>query len=350
MASISESFKNNPIPRNHIVPLDFNNVLKLPDSHTWSLSADYPSIDPLDHEAVPIIDLTHPHALTLARKASENWGMFQVINHGIPIHLLQELELQTRTLFDLPANQKLQVVRSPDGITGYGQARIANFFNKQMWYEGFTIMGSPVQQASQLWPHDHAKFCGAMEDFQKEIKQLTERIIALMFKSLGLTQEDVKWLRPKSGYKHPQGVLQLNSYPMCPNPNQAMGLAPHTDSSLLTLLYQSNISGLQVFGDDDIGWVPVHPLPHALVVNVGDLMHIISNGRFKNALHRAVVNQTHHRLSIAYFYGPPTDIMISPLVDFDHPPLYRQVTWKDYLDAKATHFNEALDFIKRKHT
>lgn len=161
MASISESFKNNPIPLNHIIPLDFNNVVKLPDSHTWTPYQDQPSaLDQLelDDFFVPIIDLTHPHALTLVRKASERWGIFQVINHGIPIHLLHEIEVQSRRLFALPADRKLLAVRPPDGITGYGLARISTFFTKQMWYEGFTIMGSPVQHASQLWPNQPTNF------------------------------------------------------------------------------------------------------------------------------------------------------------------------------------------------
>lgn len=174
---------------------------------------------------------------------------------------------------------------------------------------------------------------------------LSEKMTGLVLGSLGLTHEDVEWL----GYQaQVEGLLHLNSYPECPDPSRAMGLAPHTDSSLLTLLHQSNASGLQVFADA-LGWVPVNPITGAIVVNLGDLMHILSNARFKSALHRAVVNNTHHRVSIAYFYGPPRDAKVSPLTqltDHDHPPLYHPVTWKEYLDAKATHFNRALEVIR----
>ncbi|CAI0389781.1 unnamed protein product [Linum tenue] len=129
-----------------------------------------------------------------------------------------------------------------------------------------------------------------------------------------------------------------------------MGLAPHTDSSLITLLHQSsNATGLQISGDGGNLWIPVNPIPGALTVNVGDLMHIATNGRFKTALHRAVVNRTRHRVSMAYFYGTPQEVKISPpmkLVDVDHPLLYQPVTWKEYLDAKGKYFNRALEFIK----
>ncbi|KAA8535018.1 hypothetical protein F0562_030021 [Nyssa sinensis] len=351
MNSISESYKTHPIHLNHIIPLDFKHVLKLPDSHTWtSLSNDYdPPINyPNADSSIPIIDLCDPNAAELIRNACEQWGVFQLTGHGIPVALLEDIEYQTRRLFSLPAEQKLRAVRSQETSTGYGVARIAEFFPKLMWSEGFSVMGSPAEHARQLWPHHHTKFCDVMEDYQKEMKRLSERIIMLMLESLGLAREDLKWLKPNKGSKQAQGLLQLNSYPVCPDPTRAMGLAPHTDSSLLTLLYQSNISGLQVLQDNS-GWVTVQPLAGALVVNIGDLMHILSNGQFKTVLHRAVVNKTQHRLSIAYFYGPPRDVMVSPamkLTDGDHPPLYRPVTWKEYLDAKAIYFNKALELIR----
>ncbi|XP_062012488.1 gibberellin 3-beta-dioxygenase 3 [Rosa rugosa] len=334
----------------HIVPLDFNSIHTLPDSHTWDSSTDHHPFT----ELVPIIDLLNPNAASLIQLASEQWGVFQVTNHGIPMNLIQEAELQARGLFELSRDQKLQALRSPvpESLTGYGRARISANFSKLMWSESFTMIGSPLEHAAQLWPDDHSVqtyFCNVMEEYQKKMKGLCVKLIRLMLGSLGLDHEDVKWLnRPKkSGRNFPQ-VLQLNSYPVCPDPTRAMGLAPHTDSSIFTVLNQSNVSGLQVF-EDGIGWVPVHPIPGALVVNVGDLMHILSNGRFKAAVHRAVVNELYHRISIAYFYSPPYDVKISPpmkLIDQDHPPLYRPVTWKEYLGIKGTHFNRALDLIR----
>ncbi|CAL1359384.1 unnamed protein product [Linum trigynum] len=348
-SSISESFKTNPIPTTQILPLDLRNLLSLPDSHTWPTSPVQP---PPPSATIPVVDLGRPpHAVASAvRKASDEWGVFQVTNHGIPATLLREAEFQARRLFALPAEEKLAVVRSPDGIDGYGLARISRFFAKQMWYEGFTIMGSPVRHARQLWPNDYANFCNVMEEYQAQMKALSEKLLGLMFKSLGLAQDDIKWLHSKTNHHPPQAVLQLNSYPACPDPAHAMGLAPHTDSSLITLLHQSsNATGLQISGDGGNLWIPVNPIPGALTVNVGDLMHIATNGRFKTALHRAVVNMTRHRVSMAYFYGTPQEVKISPpmkLVDVDHPLLYQPVTWKEYLDAKGKYFNRALEFIK----
>lgn len=180
------------------------------------------------------------------------------------------------------------------------------------------------------------------------MKKLAGKLIWLMLGSLGVTKKDVKWARPKRLLKEGREALQLNHYPACPDPDQAMGLAAHTDSSLFTILYQSNTSGLQVL-KEGVGWVTVPPVPGGLVVNVGDLLHILSNGLYPSVLHRAVVNRTKQRLSIAYLYGPPSSVPISPLAKLvgpNQPPLYRPVTWNEYLGTKAKHFNEALSSVR----
>ncbi|KAL7189593.1 hypothetical protein ACSBR1_039276 [Camellia fascicularis] len=294
MNSISESFKSHPLHLNHIISLDFNSLPKVPDSHTWTLPKSIHN--PLPTESIPIIDLLGDSKNTneLIQQAQqkivacEKWGAFQIINHGVPITLLHQIEHQTWRLFTLLAKQKLRAMRLPDGLTGYGVARIAPFFPKLMWSEVFPAVGSPEEHARQLWPHDYTTFCYVMEDYQKEMKALSEIIMV--------------------------------------------------DAT----------SGLQVLHGNS-GWVTVPPLTGALVINIGDLMHILSNGRFKTTLHRAVVNKAEHRISVAYFFSPSRDAKISPLIkltDHDHPPFYRPVTWKEYLGVKATYFNKAFDLIR----
>ncbi|KAM7480405.1 hypothetical protein LguiA_028618 [Lonicera macranthoides] len=328
--------------------LDLNSVKELPDSHAWASLDGLPSGDSSITESVPVIDLEGPNTIELVGHACRTWGVFQVINHGISKNLLDRMEASGRKLFSLPIQQKLKAARAPDGVSGYGVARISSFFPKLMWSEGFTILGSPLEHARQLWPQDYSEFCDVIQEYEKEMKRLAGRLMWLMLGSLGIATEDVKWAGSKEEFNASSAALQLNSYPACPDPERAMGLAAHTDSTLLTLLHQNNTSGLQVHREGS-GWVTVDPLPGALVVNIGDLFHILSNGLYPSVLHRAVVNRTHHRLSIAYLYGPPSSVQISPLsklVDNGHPPLYRPVTWSEYLGTKAKHFNKALSSVR----
>ncbi|KAJ4832712.1 hypothetical protein Tsubulata_035197 [Turnera subulata] len=180
------------------------------------------------------------------------------------------------------------------------------------------------------------------------MQKLAGKLMLLMLHSLGITKEDLSWVGPLTESKGGCAALQMNHYPACPDPDQAMGLAAHTDSTLFTILYQNNTSGLQVL-KEGAGWVTVPPIPGALVVNVGDLLHILSNGLYPSVLHRAMVNRTKERLSLAYLYGPQPSVQISPLpklVGPSQPPLYRPVTWTEYLGTKAKHFNKALSCVK----
>nr|BAD06944.1 gibberellin 3-oxidase-like protein [Ipomoea nil] len=332
----------------NIIPMDFNKADQLPDSHTW-LDDHSPVNSSSTHESVPLIDLYDPQAVDKIKMACETWGIFQVTNHGVPWSLLAQIEHQARRFFELAPEQKLRAVRSPGSLAGYGTVRISKFFDSQMWSEGFTVAGSPLEHARQVWPQDYSDFCSVIDDYQEKMRGLAEKIAALMFKSLGLSPgEDVEWFEPNGLSNSTQAYLQMNWYPKCPDPTRAMGLAQHTDTSLVTLLYQtSNIRGLQVYGPN-LNWVDVKPISDAIVVNLGDLMQIISNGRFKSVLHRAIVSEAHNRISVGYFFGSSKNVEISPslkLIKGSEFPMYKPISWNEYLDIKNKYFNKSLEMI-----
>lgn len=158
--ALSDAFRAHPVNL-HPKFLDLTAVKELPDTHAWtSQTDDYPfsTGEGANPENVPIIDLNDENATGLIGHACKTWGVFQVTNHNISKKLLDEVELAGKTLFSLPMHHKLRAARSPEGVSGYGVARISSFFTKLMWSEGFTIAGSPVEHARQLWPDDYNKF------------------------------------------------------------------------------------------------------------------------------------------------------------------------------------------------
>jgi isopenicillin N synthase-like dioxygenase len=64
-----------------------------------------------------------------------------------------------------------------------------------------------------------------------------------------------------------------NLYPPCPQPDLAMGLPPHSDHGLLTVVTQNGIGGLQLQRNGK--WVNVHALPNSLLVNTSDQLEVI---------------------------------------------------------------------------
>ncbi|CAA0810623.1 Gibberellin 3-beta-dioxygenase 3 [Striga hermonthica] len=158
VTSLSQAYNSTThLQSQHIVPLDFNSIRDLPESHVWTLqTAD--SSESAQY-SVPVIDLTAPDVVGLVGNACREWGVFQVINHGVPLGLFDEVEAHSKRLFGLPAQQKHKVLRLPNESTGYGVARISPFFSKLMWHEGFTIMGgSAIEHAKQLWPLEYQEF------------------------------------------------------------------------------------------------------------------------------------------------------------------------------------------------
>lgn len=188
-----------------------------------------------------------------------------------------------------------------------------------------------------------------MEDYQDKMKALSERLLAMVLKYLGISERDIDWPQLRG---NACTALQLNSYPRCPDPGQAMGLAPHTDTFLLTILHQNDSAhGLQVHRDGR-GWVPVFPINGALVVNVGDMLHIMSNAMFPSVVHRVIPSEHRHRLSVAYFYGPPTDFHVGPVHGLTQASgrevtaRFRSITVKDYVQMKAKNLDMALSMIR----
>ena len=156
---VSDAFIAHPVYSNHN-HLDFNSIKELPESHAWTSLDDQnpPGSHSCGADSVPVIDLNDQNAPDLVGHACKTWGVFQVTNHGIKRSLLDEIEAKGKGLFSLPIQQKLRAARTPNGVSGYGVARISSFFPKFMWSEGFTIFGSPIEHARQLWPQDYTHF------------------------------------------------------------------------------------------------------------------------------------------------------------------------------------------------
>ncbi|KAL1564615.1 2-oxoglutarate-dependent dioxygenase 19-like [Salvia divinorum] len=128
-----------------------------------------------------------------------------------------------------------------------------------------------------------------------------------------------------------------NYYPPCPQPDQAVGIPPHTDSGLLTFLINNGVEGLQI--EHHGKWFDVQSPPNSILVNVDDHLEIFTNGRFKSLKHRAVVNKERERISIGVLNGPAWDAIVGPavsLVEKDGSAIYHSMDYKHYLESQLT--------------
>ncbi|CAA0832378.1 Protein SRG1 [Striga hermonthica] len=199
--------------------------------------------------------------------ACQEWGFFQVINHGVDTKVIETMKLDIQNFFNLPTEEKNKYYQEPGDLQGYGQAFVVSEEQKLDWADMFYIVTQPTHlRKSHLIPKLPPKFRDAIESYSAEMKALAMEILYQMAKALKMKSEEINNL-----FGEGLQAMRMNCYPPCPQPELVMGLCPHSDAVGLTILLQVNeVVGLQVKKDGL--WVPVLPLPGAFVVNVGDAL------------------------------------------------------------------------------
>ncbi|GFY92384.1 2-oxoglutarate (2OG) and Fe(II)-dependent oxygenase superfamily protein [Actinidia rufa] len=134
--------------------------------------------------------------------------------------------------------------------------------------------------------------------------------------------------------------LRINKYNYTPEYVGSTGAILHTDPGFLTILQDDEIiGGLEAVHKDTGEYIPVDPMLGSLVVNLGDLAEIWSNGRLWSVKHRVQCYEGTIRVSIALFVLGPKDGALEPpdeLVDSEHPRLYNSMNFEDYRMLRIT--------------
>ncbi|KAL1823426.1 hypothetical protein ACET3Z_010204 [Daucus carota] len=265
-------------------------------------------------------------------EASKEWGFFQVVNHGICEEMLMELHEEQVKLFRQPFNKKSSQNPSNSPIGSYRWGNLAAKSPAQFsWSEAFHI---PVSSVSDFAGLNHLS--STVEEYTKLISKLSQQIAEILADNIGICKSSYQKLLgdkvvPSSCY------LRMNRYPPIPEfHSEVCGLVAHTDTSYLTILHQNKTGGLEMKKDEM--WISVKPNPDALVINIGDLFQVLSNGFYKSVTHRVLTNSKTERFSVAYLSCPTTDTVIRSLSEHS---IYRDFSFGEFksqvqLDVKYT--------------
>ncbi|CAH8280688.1 unnamed protein product [Arabidopsis lyrata] len=281
---------------------------------------------------VPVVDLSVTDEGFLVRevtKASEEWGVFQVVNHGIPTELMLQLQMAGKQFFELPEAEKETVAKEED-FEGFKRNYLGGINN---WDEHlFHRLSPPSIINYKYWPKNPPQYREVTEEYTKHMRRLTEKILGWLSEGLGLPRET---FTKSIGGETAEYVLRINFYPPTQNTDLTIGAAAHTDMGAIALLIPNEVPGLQAFKDEQ--WLDLNYVNSAVVVIIGDQLMRMTNGRFKNVLHRAKTDQERLRISWPVFVAPRADMSVGPLPELtgdDNPPKFETLIYNDYIDQK----------------
>ncbi|OIW07744.1 hypothetical protein TanjilG_11902 [Lupinus angustifolius] len=301
---------------------------------------DRPSINSsIDDANIPIIDLSDLYGgdkdaqLSILKQISEacnEWGFFQIVNHGVSPDLMDKARETWRQFFHLPMEVKQKYANSPKTYEGYGSRLGIEKGAILDWSDYYFLHYLPLcLKDYNKWPDLPPSCREVFDDYGKEVVKLSGRLMKALSINLGLGED---FLQNAFGGEDIGACLRVNFYPKCPKPDLTLGLSSHSDPGGMTMLLPDDqVPGLQVRKCDH--WITVKPHRYAFIVNIGDQIQVLSNAIYKSVEHRVIVNSDKERVSLAFFYNPKSDIPIEPakeLVTLDKPALYPAMTFDQY--------------------
>ncbi|KAJ1401626.1 Oxoglutarate/iron-dependent dioxygenase [Sesbania bispinosa] len=189
----------------------------------------------------------------------------------------------------------------------------------------------PPRSNFNVYPPNPPKFREVIEEMFVQMSKVGVLLENIINDCLGLPPNFLK------EYNHDRSwdfMTALRYFPASTNEN--VGITEHEDGNIITFVLQDGVGGLQVLKNGH--WIPVVPAEGTIVVNVGDVIQVLSNKKFKSATHRVVRSGVRNRYSYVFFHNLTGDTWVEPLPQFTkeigEPPKYRGFLYKEYQELR----------------
>lgn len=323
--------------------------------------------------AIPIIDvaLLFDDQASLADRqqvgreivaAAETIGFLMVKNTSLPTVTIQAVFSVIEAFFAQPIEEKrkidIQNSTCHRGYFGYGRENLDPQQQRQGDHkEGmkigqdlpmdhpWVVAGLPLHGPNQ-WPND-PQFKETIWPFYQQLSGVADVLLSGIAMGLALPPDYFA-----QAFSTPMATLAPLHYPETQSVSSrgSLGAGAHTDFGCITLVMQDDTSGLQVKDKAD-QWIDVPVVEDALVMNIGDMLQRWSNDRLKSTWHRVINQAGKSRYSMAFFYEPEHDTMLTCLPtceSADRPFPYEPMTALDYLLKRISETFDYYDHQSEK--
>lgn len=282
-------------------------------------------------------EITAGRGLDGLDRACREWGFFELRNHPFSSDLRSGMLEAMQRFFSQSSEEKRRCERTADNHWGFYDRELTK--NVQDWKELFDV-GPEFGRCVPQWPDSLPGFKEVTETYYQCCESVALQLVRCIGAALGGDGEALA-----RGFEDHTSYLRLNYYPLCKNPAPAdtptgppvghLGISHHSDAGAVTVLLQDGRVGLQV--EKEGQWYTVATERGSIIINIGDVVQVWSNDRYKAPLHRVLASNSHTRYSAPFFLNPGFHADYAPLQStcLDGPARYRPINWGEFRSGRA---------------
>lgn len=317
------------------------------------MSAAVSTMPRTDDAEIPILDLSpylsgQPGSReTLGKQlchALENIGFYFIKGHGVPQSLIDAAFAETERFHAQTLDRKMQLQRNRDNV-GYLQmsrsgdpsaavkanVNEAFFVKRDLPADHPDVLAGKRFRGINQWPDALPGFRENVVAYCDALEALAKSLLPLYATALDLPADHFN-----EAFADPQYTLRMTHYPFVETlAENEFGIAPHSDTSFLTLLVQNKVPGLSLRTSDG-RWIDAPALDGHFLVNGGDMLRRWTNDRFRATPHRASNRSGRERYAIPFFVDCNIDWPMEclPTCTSDtRPAKYPRFTYAEYMSA-----------------
>ncbi|XP_020234573.1 flavonol synthase/flavanone 3-hydroxylase [Cajanus cajan] len=266
-------------------------------------------------------------AMEVITQACSEYGFFQIVNHGVSLDLIKEAMQLSKTFFDYSDEEKNKSSASSVAPLPAGYNRHPLHSPDKNEY----LLIFPPESSFNVLPQNPPNFRDVLKEMFVQLSKMGVLLESIINDCLGLPTNFLKEFNNDRSWDF---MVALRYFPASNNENN--GITEHEDGNCVTFVIQDEVGGLQLRKNGE--WISVVPTEGAIVVNVGDVIQVLSNKKFKSATHRVVRPEVRNRYSFAFFHNLKGDKWVEPLPrftkDIGEPPKYRGFQFKEYQELR----------------